>query len=246
MGMPVTIHISDVSVTQADLEKVFAYFNSIDERFSPFKKTSELTLLNEGKIKEKDFSSDMKEIFSLSEETRRLTNGYFDIKKPNGTYDTSGLVKGWAIYHAAQILKNAGFKDYYVDAGGDIQVAGKNDKGKTWNIGIKDPFDPNQVKIVKVVYLKHGEGIATSGTYIRGQHIYNPYDKDNKPITDIVSLTVIGHNVYEADRFATATFAMGKKGIGFIENLGGFEGYMIDAHGIATFTSGFEKYLKED
>ena len=246
MGMPVTVHISDASATQADMEKVFAYFNSIDERFSPFKKTSELTLLNEGKIKEKDFSEDMKEIFKLSEETRRLTNGYFDIKKPNGTYDTSGLVKGWAIYHAAQILKLGGFKNYYIDAGGDIQVAGKNDKGKTWSIGIKDPFDPNQSKIVKVVYLKHGEGIATSGTYIRGQHIYNPYDKENKPITDIVSLTVIGHNVYEADRFATAAFAMGKKGIGFIENLGGFEGYMIDAQGIATFTSGFETYLKEN
>ena len=85
-------------------------------------------------------------------------------------------------------------------------------------------------------------GIATSGTYIRGQHIYNP-KKRGEPVTEIVSLTVIGPNVYEADRFATAAFAMGSAGIHFIEDLEGFEGYMIDPHGLATYTSGFERYF---
>ena len=91
---------------------------------------------------------------------------------------------------------------------------------------------------VKIVYLS-GQGIATSGTYARGQHIINPLEP-NVPITEIVSLTVIGPNVYEADRFATAAFAMGKSGIEFIENLEGFEGYMIDSQGIATYTNGFD------
>ena len=85
-------------------------------------------------------------------------------------------------------------------------------------------------------------GMATSGTYIRGQHIYNPLD--DKEITEIVSLTVIGPNVYEADRFATAAFAMGKEGINFIERTAELEGYIIHKDGIATLTSGFEKYVK--
>ena len=76
---------------------------------------------------------------------------------------------------------------------------------------------------------------------MRGQHIYNPKKPDEK-INDIVSLTVIGPNVYEADRFATAAFAMGKDGIYFIEKLPDFEGYMIDKDGIAKMTSGFEQY----
>ena len=84
--------------------------------------------------------------------------------------------------------------------------------------------------------------MATSGTYIRGQHIYNPFER-SQPITEIVSLTVIGPNVYEADRFATAAFAMGRVCIDFIEQQNGLEGYMIDQDGIATLTSGFEKYL---
>jgi thiamine biosynthesis lipoprotein len=100
--------------------------------------------------------------------------------------------------------------------------------------------------------------LAASGTSVRGQHIYDPHKKGgakkDDEIHDIVSLTVIGPNIYEADRFATAAFAMGKKGIEFIERLrlgrdgngndGGprLEGYMIDKDGIATMTSGFEKY----
>lgn len=86
------------------------------------------------------------------------------------------------------------------------------------------------------------QGIATSGTAARGQHIYDPYHR-SRPLTDIASITVIGPNIYEADRFATAAFAMGRKGIQFIERLTGFEGYMIDADGCATFTSGFERYV---
>ena len=87
-----------------------------------------------------------------------------------------------------------------------------------------------------------GRGIATSGSYVRGQHIYDPHAPERQ-IEDIVSLTVIGPDVLEADRFSTAAFAMGKAGIHFIEELPGFEGYMVDAAGIATQTSGFKAFV---
>jgi thiamine biosynthesis lipoprotein len=86
------------------------------------------------------------------------------------------------------------------------------------------------------------KGIATSGTAIRGQHIYNPHNPGQQ-LLDVASLTVIGPDVCEADRFATAAFAMGKRGIFFIEELPGFEGYMIDASARATYTTGFERYV---
>ena len=41
---------------------------------------------------------------------------------------------------------------------------------------------------------------------------------------------------------ATAAYAMGRAGIAFIEGLAGCEGYMIGADGIATMTSGFDRY----
>jgi thiamine biosynthesis lipoprotein ApbE len=52
----------------------------------------------------------------------------------------------------------------------------------------------------------------------------------------------VGPDVCEADRFATGAFAMGEKGIRFIEERDGLEGYMIDKNGTATMTSGFSKY----
>jgi thiamine biosynthesis lipoprotein len=58
-------------------------------------------------------------------------------------------------------------------------------------------------------------------------------------LTDIVSLTVVGPDVLEADRFATAAFAMGRDGIGFIEARTGLEGFAIASNGTATETSGF-------
>ncbi len=242
MTMPITVYIVDEKVTQKDIDAVFDYFKYIEEKFSTFKDTSEVSAINRGELKENEYSEDMKEVFRLSAETKRLTNGFFNIEKANKKLDPAGLVKGWAIYNAAKLVEKMGYKNYYVEAGGDIQVSGHNEEGNKWTIGIKDPFDPEQKRIVKVVSLKN-EGIATSGTYLRGQHIYNPHDNVPKPITDIISLTVIGENIYEADRFATAAFAMGRNGISFIETFPGLEAYMIDAKGIATMTSNFEKYL---
>ena len=109
-------------------------------------------------------------------------------------------------------------------------------------MGIQNPFNINE--IVKVLAVTDC-GVATSGTYVRGQHIYNP--RNAEPLnTSIVSLTVIGPNIYEADRFATAAFAMGEDGIAFIEDLEGFEGYQIDNTGLATITSGFERFISND
>jgi thiamine biosynthesis lipoprotein len=243
MGMPITVCIADKDASKKDFEKIFDYFTYVDEKFSPFKKTSELSKINDGSLEYNDLSDDMKEVLELSKKTSEETSGFFDIKKTDGSINTSGLVKGWAIYNASKILKDLGFENFYIDAGGDIQTNGKNEYGENWSIGIKDPFDKSRGKIVKKIYLKNDEGVATSGTYERGQHIWNPSGLKNTPILDIVSITIIGKNIYEADRFATAAFAMGKNGINFIENLEGFEGYMIDKDGVATYTSGFEKYL---
>nr|HET6901029.1 FAD:protein FMN transferase [Ktedonobacteraceae bacterium] len=237
MGMPITIEVVDSSVTQDDLDRVFAYFVSVDDRFSTYKDTSEISKINRGELSAAQYSEEMQTILALSEQTKRDTRGYFDIQH-DGMLDPSGIVKGWAIHNAAKMLKAWGFRHFYVDAGGDIQVSGHKN-GNLWRIGIRNPFNRNEN--VKVLALTD-RGVATSGTAIRGQHIYDPYNP-NTMLLDVASITVIGPNIYEADRFATAAFAMGKKGIQFIEKLAGFEGYMIDAQARATFTSGFERYV---
>ncbi len=238
MGMPVTVEITDAGASRGSFEKAFDYFQYVDDTFSTYKKGSEISRINRGELQASQYSKDMTSIFALAEETKRVTHGYFDIHTPDGFIDPSGIVKGWAINKVADLLRSLGHENFYVEAGGDIETCGKNADGKEWRIGIRDPFD--RARIVKVVFPR-GKGIATSGTSIRGEHIYDPHTK--QPVaTSVVSLTVIGPNVYEADRFATACFAMGKGGIAFIEQLDGFEGYAIATDGIATMTSAFAAY----
>jgi thiamine biosynthesis lipoprotein len=237
MGMPAKINVIDVGVTEEDINKVFSYFHYIDKKFSTYKKDSEISQINRGELKEWDYSSEMKKILKLCEETKKETNGYFDVNF-NGILDPSGLVKGYAVFGGAEILRKKGFLNYFVEIAGDIQIQGKNEKRENWKVGIQNPFNPDE--IIKVVKLSN-KGIATSGNYIRGTHIYNP--KEKKFAEEIAGITVIGPNVYEADRFATAAFAMGEKGIEFIEKLKGLEGYMIKKNKTAVFTSRFEEYI---
>lgn len=232
MGMPITVEIAGEKASPQLLKKIFTYFRGVDAQFSPYKKTSEVERLNRGEIDPAQATPLMKEILKLSRETKKATNGYFDISR-DSTIDPSGIVKGYAIMQAAIQICEAGVNDFYIEAGGDIQTG-----GKPWRVGIRNPFVAQE--IVQVLQLKNGEGIATSGTQFRGDHVYDPHT--GKPVTEIVSLSVIAQNVYEADRMATAAFAMGRKGIYFIEAQPGLEGYMIDGDGIATKTTGWSTY----
>jgi thiamine biosynthesis lipoprotein len=238
MGMPITVEIADSSVTDEIFNTVFGYFAYIDEVFNTSKTHSEIAHINRGELAEADWSDDMKAIFELAEAARQKTDGYFDIQKPDGSYDPSGIVKSWAIQNVATVIKNAGFENFYIDAGGDIQTSGINADGEPWRVGIKNPF--NEQEVIKVVQSKDS-AIATSGTYIRGLHIYNP--KTGMPADDIVSMTVVGDHICDTDLIATAALAMGDRGIRFIEDMHGFEAYAIDKDGVATMTSGFHKYV---
>lgn len=237
MGMPVAVEIADRVYKNSDFEDVFNYLRHIDEVFSTYKETSEIEKINRGEILPDQYSDEMKLILSLCEQTKQETNGYFDINI-GGKLEPSGLVKGYAINEAAKLLTQHGYKNFYVDVAGDVQAMGLNEENKPWAIGIRNPF--NEKEVIKIVHVSN-RGVATSGTYIRGNHIYDPVHK--KPATEIISLTVIGPNIYEADRFSTPAFAMGLEGINWLEKHSGLEGYLITHDKRAIFTSGFSQYL---
>ncbi|HQU07991.1 MAG: hypothetical protein B7X04_03175 [Parcubacteria group bacterium 21-54-25] len=238
MGMPITIELLDSGATKEALEDLFSYFHHVDEIFSPYKPESPVSRISRGELLLAEASAEVQDIYQRAQITYEESHGYFDIRTPNGTIDPSGIVKGWAVHEAAARAHERGITRFCIDAGGDVATGGTNSDALPWSVGIRHPFAPG--KIAKVVYPK-GHGVATSGTYIRGRHIYNP--KTNAPVeTPFVSLTVIGPTVYDADRFATAAFAMGEQGPAFIETLSGYEGYAITQDQRAFFTQGFDQY----
>ena len=239
MGMPVSLRIVDhcASASASDGEAVFTYLRHIDAVFSTYKSESETERINRGELLEGEASEEMQTIIALCQQTKAETGGHFDANF-RGRFDPSGLVKGYAIQRAAELLQGRGFLNFYVEAGGDIQTFGHNHLGEKWRVGIRNPFKPSE--LASVVHLS-GEGIATSGTYERGEHIYNPIE--GRSANEVASVSIIASNIYDADRFATAAFAMGKAGIRFIRSLYGIEGCVIGLDGRTHCTNGFQRYL---
>ena len=120
MGMPITVDVGGASTGEL-IDTVFDYFERIDRRFSTYRADSEITAINRGDVPVVDWSGEMMEVLALAEQTKNETDGYFDIRKPDGSLDPSGIVKGWAIRNAAGIVHRAGVSDFFIEAGGDIQ-----------------------------------------------------------------------------------------------------------------------------
>ncbi|MGI8404097.1 MAG: FAD:protein FMN transferase [Thermomicrobiales bacterium] len=239
MGMPVTVCICDEAAGEEDVAAVASLLEDVNQRFSPYLEPSEVSRLNAGVIGRHQVSADFETILNLCEQAKTETDGYFDVMR-NGRIDPSGLVKGWAIARASALLTARGWRNYFVDAGGDVQTAGLNGDHQPWRVGIRNPFQRDeQVKVLAI----SGLGVATSGTAIRGQHIYNPMQA-SPLVSDVVSLTVIGPTIFEADKMATAAFAMGREGISFIAARPELEGYAITADGMGISTEGFHHYVR--
>ncbi len=241
MGMPITLTLVKVDDdTGVDLIKQsFDYFRYVDRVFSTYKPDSQISLINSGELSPADALPVVREVLELCAQMKSATDGYFDITR-KGQIDPSGLVKGWAIYNAAKMLDEAGVQNYCIEAGGDLQVKGLNEAGKPWRVGIRNPS--NKSEIVKVLELSGG-AVATSGNYERGEHIYNPHT--GRAATQLLSLSVIGPNIYEADVYATAAFAMNEAGPGFIASLG-LECYALERGGEAVLTPGLREYEAKD
>jgi len=125
--------------------------------------------------------------------------------------DLGWIVKWYAVDLAKKYLDTKWYKNYIIDAGGDIWVAGITDLGKNIVVGIDDPFIAGY--LFATLELKD-KSIATSGNYKRKwtiefkeyNHIINPITSSNN--NEIISISLIADACYIADAYATACIAM--------------------------------------
>lgn len=143
---------------------------------------------------------------------------------PQLKLDLGGNAKGYAVDEVARLFREHGFQHFYIDAGGDIYVGGKNCQGKSWRIGIRDPRDKS--RLIETVVVSNA-AVTTSGNYeqtmaIQGErysHIIDP--RTGYPQRDVVSATVIAASAEEADVYSTALTVLGAdEGVSLIESLG--------------------------
>ena len=210
MGTTVSIDVRPPLVDAAVLDAVVAWFHDVDDRFSPYRPDSEVSRIGSGALARDDASPDVRAMFTLADELRDLTGGFFDPRahRADGRPDPTGVVKGWAVDEALATLRLAGARNVQVNAGGDLVAAGEPEPGRAWRIGIRHPDLAGRVAAVLGVRDLAG---ATSGQYERGGHIVDP--RTGRTADGLRSLTVVGPRLAIADAYATAGFAMGEAGI---------------------------------
>lgn len=218
MGMPIALDIPDCQIKTV-FSAVFTRFHEIDNRYSTYKKDSEVSRFRDGILNEDNITAELKEIIEECRKAERWTNGYFSAWA-TATFDPLGYVKGWAIAQAGEIIDNLGYKTYCISAGGDILA--RSDSAKDWNIAIQDPTD--KTKILNMLSISDG-AVCTSGNYERGHHIFNP--KTNQPAEDLLSVTIAGPDIIKADILATACFAMGKDAPDFMKTQKDYQAIII-------------------
>jgi FAD:protein FMN transferase len=229
MGMPIIVELRDGSVDPALLDGVFAWFRQVDGTFSTYKADSEIRRIARGELDSDDASPEVRWVLHRCEDLRLETRGYFDANA-GGRLDPSGLVKGWSVDRAATLLEAAGAASFLISAGGDIVA-----RGGPWRIGIQHPRERTYVAAVLEA---HDLAVATSGAYVRGDHVVNPFT--GKAPSGVLSVTVVGPDLASADAYATAAFAMGgEAAAGWLAQLRGYEAMVILEHDVVLTTPGF-------
>ena len=188
-----------------------------------------------------DASDDVRSILAMCEALRVDSGGVFDARAagPDGRLDPSGLVKGWAVQRAAELLSAHGCRAFAIDAGGDVVVAGGGRLPSPWRVGIRHPDRADRVAAVVTV----ADGaVATSGTYERGAHLRRPSGvPPTGAVGSVRSMTVIGPDLIWADAYATAAFLMGRSGLAWVADHQGYGAMAISADRVLT-TATFERH----
>ena len=240
MGTAISIDLRDADVDGESIETAFAWLRQVDARFSPYKPASEISRLGRGELILGECHADVAEVLSLCEDLRRETDGVFNAWRcrNDGRLDPSGVVKGWAVERAAELIETAGAHNFCINAGGDIVARGKPEPGRDWRIGIRHPRDGSMLAAVVQVT---DRAVATSGNYERGDHITDA--RSGVPNRELRSLTVAGPSLTLADAYATAGFAMGLDGVAWVTARPGYAAYAVTVDDRVRYSDAFKGLL---
>jgi thiamine biosynthesis lipoprotein len=233
MGMPIVVDVRD-ELERGTLDRMFDVLREADRIFSTYKADSDISRLNRGELTLEEAHPDVREVLARCEELRVITDGYFDVGRIGEGLDPSGLVKGWAVDRAGDLLELEGARNYSLNAGGDIRLRGAPLPNARWRIGIQHPSVRDRVAAVVEA---NDLGIATSGAYARGDHVRDPHT--GRAPEGVRSVTIAGPELTTADAYATAAFAMGASGPEWTATLGLYEAMTIMADDRVLLTPGF-------
>ncbi|MHB1584174.1 MAG: FAD:protein FMN transferase, partial [Acidimicrobiales bacterium] len=133
----------------------------LERIFTTWDPASPMSRLRRGEVPISEAPPEIPPVLDLCAAARELSGGWFDPWAMPGGVDPTGLVKGWAIERALEVLEEAGVPAALLNGGGDIAVLGRpaGDGGR-WRIGVRHPWRADALACVVAV----DHAVATSGT----------------------------------------------------------------------------------
>jgi thiamine biosynthesis lipoprotein len=169
------------------------------------------------------------------------------ITRPGVRVHLGGIGKGYAVDVAVAWLRQHGFRDFLIQAGGDIYAAGTNN-GTPWKLGIADPRGAHDAFAAVDIT---DATLSTSGDYERwfikdGIRYHHLIDPDlGEPARGCRSVTIVTARATMADWLSTGVFVMGPAdGMALIEKLPGVEGVIVTAANEVLISSGLKGRLE--
>ena len=235
MGTAFTIDIRDPGEWSDAVAEVVRWLHEVDATFSTYRPDSDISRIRRGELDVADANGMVAEVLNLSARLQRETGGFFSALI-RGSIDPTGVVKGWSIERASELLCQAGAANHAVNGGGDMQLAGEAAPGRAWTVGVADPRDRSRVL---TVVEGRDRAVATSGVSERGRHIEDPFT-GRPAASGLMSVTVTGPQLTEVDAYATAAFVMGPPAIDWLTQLDdGYDALLVDADGSRRATPGW-------
>ncbi len=169
------------------------------------------------------------------------------LRRPGMRITLGGIAKGFAVDRATQILRNRGFIDFIVRAGGDMYVSGRHGD-RRWRVGIRDPRGARDAIFAAAEV--EDMTFSTSGDYERFtvkdgkryHHILDP--RDGYPATASRSVTIMAKDGTLAEGMSKTLFILGPKdGLAFLKKVPGVEAVIVGADNEVYISDGLKGRL---
>ncbi len=163
------------------------------------------------------------------------------LEQPGMRVGLGGVAKGWALDAAARALRALGYRDFLLQAGGDLYAAGDRG-GEPWTVGVRDPRGGAGDALLR--FPVRDAAFSTSGDYEhayvaggrRYHHLIDP--RTCRPAEGLRSVTVLAPSAVEAEIQGKSLFVAGPADAQRLAREAGVEAIVVDSAGRVFATPG--------
>jgi thiamine biosynthesis lipoprotein len=160
-----------------------------------------------------------------------VSNEQVGFSQPGMQITLDGIAKGYIVDAGVAQLRQLGYDNIFVEAGGDLMASGTKEDEIPWRVGVQSPREGEGGILAS--FSVRDQAVATSGDYMQyfsqdlyHHHIIDPRTGYSAPY--VASSTVVAPNCLVADAVATALMVLEpSEGIRILNEIPDVEGMLI-------------------